>query len=261
MVFAKLAALIILSTLPLSALSHPDLVLQIQALDAQIEAKPADADLLIKRGDLYRRHQEYAAAAMDLAAARKASPNNSILDFYDGLLLLERGDAQTAETHFKKYTDTHPEHSKAWMLRGKTSIELKQAENAAKYFARAIQTTQTPSPDLYRLQILSILAMGESEWNAAVNVTDEGLQHFGFEVSLLGLGVDIALATNQALKAEQYLRTLPDALRRLPQWDTRLSAVNCLTSPDPAASDQCLLKAKEILMAKVTTFMSVNVGY
>jgi tetratricopeptide (TPR) repeat protein len=256
MVFAKLAALVILSTLPTSTYAHPDLVLQIEALDTQIVAKPDDSELLIKRGDLYRRHENYSAAAADFTTARIASPENSLLDFYEGRLKLDSGEAAEAETYFQNYLTTHPQHSKAWMLRGKTNIQLVQPEAAAGFFKQAIKTTKKPSPDLYRSQILSMAAMGESEWNAAIEVVDEGLKHFGMEVSLLGLGVDIALASNQIPKAQQYLATLPDALLALQQWDTRLSATHCLASAGTTVIDHCRQQANKALADKVTAFTS-----
>ena len=72
----KLTALIFLSTLSVTAFAHPDLVLQIEALDIQLESNPTDSESLIKRGDLYRRHEDYNAAATDFAAARKINPEN-----------------------------------------------------------------------------------------------------------------------------------------------------------------------------------------
>lgn len=253
----NLATLIFLSTLPISVIAHPDLVLQIKSLDSQLAANPTDSELLIKRGDLYRRHENYPAAGLDFAAARKVNPDNLLLDFYDGHLLLDSGDATAAELRFKKYLSTHPEHAKAWILLGETSIQLNQPVPAASYFARAINTTQTPSPGLYRQHILSLVSIGEPKWDAASLAVDKGLQHFGFEVTLLGLGIDIALARNQSLKAEQYLKTLPEVLYALPQWDVRIRTTKCLASADPEVSARCLRQARDALTDKVKMFMAV----
>jgi tetratricopeptide (TPR) repeat protein len=255
-VLFNLTVLIFLSTLPVSVFAHPDLMIQIESLDVQLEANPTDTELLIKRGDLYRRHQNYPAAALDFAAARKSSPDNLLLDFYEGRLLYESGDAAAAEVHFKKYLCTHPEHAKAWILRGETSIRLNQPVPASSYFARAINSTQTPSPGLYRQHILSLVSIGESKWDAASLAVDKGLQHFGFEVTLLGLGIDIALARNQSPKAEQYLKTLPESLYALPQWDVRIRTTTCLASADSEVSTRCLRQARDMLTDKVRVFMA-----
>lgn len=252
----RMLALIYLSTLPFSVLAHPDLMLQIESLGVQIEANPGNTELLIKRGDLYRRHEDYPSAARDLAAVRKVSPDNTLLDFYEGHLLFDSGDAAAADVHFKKYLKNYPGHAKAWALRGKANIRLKQAEPAAGYFEQAIHNTASPSPTLYRSLILALVSSGENKWDKASQVVDEGLRHFGLEVSLLGLGIDIALANNQALKAMQYLDSLPDALRALPQWKTRIEATGCVASTKLETSALCQRQARDHLANEVTSFMT-----
>jgi len=252
----RMVALIYLSTLPFSVLSHPDLLLQIEALDVQIEAQPGDTELLIKRGDLYRRHENYPAAAQDFATARKTSPDYELLDFYEGHLSFDIGDSAAAENHLKKYLKNHPDQSKAWALRGKANVRLYQAESAAGYFAQAIQNTQTPSPTLYRSQILSLASSGDSKWDEARMVVDQGLQYFGLEVSLLGLGIDISLAGNQPAMAKQYLDSLPEALRDLPQWGTRIETTNCVASTKPEISTPCQQQARDHLNNEAKTFMA-----
>jgi tetratricopeptide (TPR) repeat protein len=252
----RLTALIFLSTLSVDVFAHPDLMLQIESLDIQLESNPTDTELLLNRGDLYRRHGNYAAAAEDFAKARKVSPDYSLLDFYAGRLLLDSGDAKAAELHFEKHLSVHPEHAKAWSLRGETNIRLNQPELAAGYFANAIFHAQSPSPALYRSQILSLLSVGQTRWEEAGELTDQGLKHFGLEVSLLGLGIDIALASNQPLKAMQYLESLPAALGALSQWQIRLQNTNCLVSTDTQASARCLQQARVHLSNEAIAFMA-----
>jgi len=129
-----LAALIWLSTLPVSGFCHPDLVLQIEVLDAKIQAGEVNAELLIKRGDLYRRHQDYSAAAQDFEAARELSPDNTLIDFYQGRLQLENGHPAAAEHHLAFYLSSNNLHARAWMLRGEANIQLGKPEIAARYF-------------------------------------------------------------------------------------------------------------------------------
>jgi len=252
----KLTVLIVLSTLSVDSFAHPDLILQIESLDVQIKSSPEDTELLIKRGDLYRRHESYPAAAKDFATARKINPDNSLLDFYEGHLLFGSGDFEAAELHFKKYLTNHSEHAKAWGLRGETAIRLKNPEAAAPYFENAITHAQSPSPALYRSQILSLVSIGQTGWEDASQVVDQGLQHFGLEVSLLGLGIDIALADNQPHKAMQYLDTLPEPLLTLKQWQQRQNTSSCLSSADTNVSARCLQQARTHLASEVNTFMA-----
>lgn len=251
-----LLVLIVLAWLPVCAMGHPELELQIEDLSAKIEAGPVNADLLIKRGDLYRRHQDYPAARDDFLAARISGPDNALLDFYEGRLFLDSGDAASARLHFSRYLEIHPEHSNAWVLLGEACIRAGDARRAADYFEQAIKTSETPSPAVYRQQILSLLATGDSSWGAASKVVDKGLDHFGLEVNLLGLGTDIALADNRNSQADRYMQRLPEALQALPQWAQRLKTAECLVSSETDAQAHCLAQARGKLSTQVEKFMN-----
>jgi len=251
-----LAALMLFSALPIAGFCHPDLDLQIEVLDVKIQAGEVNAGLLIKRGDLYRRHKDYPAATRDFEAARQLSPDNSLIDFYEGRLQLERGDPEAAEHHLARYLATQPQHSRAWMLRGEVNILLGRPENAAEYFDKAIQTAKSPSPGLYRLLILARVAIGETAWGAAAEAADIGLVRFGTEVSLLGLGTDIALARNLPWEARRYLALLPDALQNLPQWDERIRSTDCVATSKRHEQAQCLQLARDELANQGQAFLT-----
>ncbi len=105
-----------------SALGHPDLILQIEALDKQIASDPENAELLGKRGDLHRRHQGFEVAADDFRAARAAEPNYALVDFLEAKLMLDVGKPDLAERLLSRYLVTHPEHAfgrlRIWMVNG-----------------------------------------------------------------------------------------------------------------------------------------------
>jgi tetratricopeptide (TPR) repeat protein len=251
-----LAALMLFAMLPVSGICHPDLVAQIEILDARIQAGEFSAELLLRRGDLYRRDEDFSAAARDFEAARVLAPDNSLIDFYQGRLSLESGHPEAAERHLVRYPSSNSKHAKAWMLRGEANIQLGRPERAALYFERAIQTAKTPSPGLYRLLILSRVAIGETAWGAAAEAADTGLARFGLEATLLGLGTDIALARNQPAEARRYLAQLPDALHTMPQWDARTRSTDCLAASSGHEQAQCLQLARDDLANKVQVFLS-----
>jgi tetratricopeptide (TPR) repeat protein len=253
---AALAAWIFLVTLPATAFGHPDLVLQIETLDRKIQAGEANAELLIKRGDLHRRHRDFAAAARDFEAARKLSPGNTLIDFYQGRLQLESGNPGAAERHLALYLSSNGRHARAWMLRGEANIQLGRPEIAADYFDRAIQTANAPSPGLYRQLILSRVAIGETAWGAAANAADTGLARFGTEVTLLGLGIDIALARNQPGEARRYLSLLPGALHSVPEWGERIRNTECISSSPNTERAACLQFSRADLARQAQSFIT-----
>jgi len=220
------------------AWSHPDVLSQIESLDQQLILQPGDADLLIKRGDLYRRHQDFAAAKRDFDAARVIQPDNPLLDFYQGRLLLEMGEWDRSEQMLSRYLAEHPEHAAAWSVRASARLALERYIPAAEDFGQAIRHSKRATPTLYQSQALALVEAGKPAWPQALKIIDRGLELFPQEVSLLGLGTDIALASANPVLAQHYMDQLPPRLLTLPQWQQRLETNQCfehLTGPEQNA--------------------------
>ncbi|MGH8034927.1 MAG: tetratricopeptide repeat protein [Lysobacterales bacterium] len=245
--------LIALAMLAAPAWSHQDLLVQIEGLDIQLQADPANADLLAQRGDLYRRHQDYAAAATDFVAARSAQPDYPLLDFYEGLLLLDTGQPDAAEKSFSRYLLNQPQHAHAWELRAQCWLALGLPEKAAEDYSEAVLHADQPSPALYRDWALALVAAGEDHWSQARKAVDLALRHFPAEISLLALGTDTALAQGLPGEAATYIERLPEAVARLPRWHDRLELINCLEG-DVArdSADECRRNAITLLRDQIS---------
>lgn len=236
-------------------LAHPDLLAQIAILDQRLAADPGNAELLLKRGDLYRRHEDYTSAERDFTAASKANPDEPLLDFYRGRLLFETGDDSSAGVLVDRYLAAHPEHAKAWILMGRIQAMLGEYTRAADSFGQAIEHSQAPSPDIYRLKTWSHAAAGKASWPDALGTVDEGLDRFSTEISLLGAGTDIALAAGDTGRAEQYLSVVPDGLYRLDQWKDRVNLLSCLVAGEPAPNSGCQSQARDRVDQVIKSFI------
>jgi len=230
-----LLVLISLSMLPSTVVGHPDILAQIEELDRQLVEHPGDARLLVKRGDLNRRHQDYEAAQIDFTKARRADPGYPELDFFEGRLLLESGDPQRAVELLGRYLATKPQHANAWLLRGEGWLALGQSDAAADDFVEAIKRSENPSPELFRRLALVLFDSGESRWQDADTVIATGLVSFPSDISLRALGVDIALARHDPNSAANYMKPLPPAVLQLPQWQDRSRKIQSL-----CATTDCL---------------------
>ncbi len=241
-----------LCLLSVSVWAHPDLLAQIEALDARLQQQPEDAELLMRRGDLYRRHEDYAAARRDFAAARQAQPELPLLDFYQGRLALETGEASLASSLLNRYLASQPQHAGAWVLLAEAEWAQQQPVVAAGHYQQAITRSPTPTPALYRQWSLALAAAGPAHWTAAGAAAAQGLERFPADVSLLGLATDIALASGLASQAADLIAQLPGPLRKLQQWQARAQLQNCMAAPQPTgAPDQaCLQQAKERLLTQ-----------
>lgn len=234
------------------ARAHEDLLLQIGQLDIQLESHPLDADLLARRGDLYRQHRDYALAAADFIAARSAQADYPLLDLYEGLLELETGLPDAARQSFSRYLLNQPQHAHAWALRAQSWLALDRPEHAAQDYSQAVLHADQPSPGLYLDWALALVAAGESHWLEARKVVDMALRQFPSDVALLALGTDTALAQGSPVEATGYIDRVPIAAWRLPRWESRVELVRCLESETADGSaGECRQTAVRVLNEQV----------
>jgi Tfp pilus assembly protein PilF len=172
------------------------------------------------------------------------------LAFFRGRLQLDAGQPAAAEQSFSRYLAGHPSQVKALILRAEARLELRQPMAAADDYSHAILLSESPSPELYRNNALSLVAAGEPQWPAARVVTDSGLSRFALEVSLLGLAVDIALAQDDLEGARLYFSRVPEAIRSLPRWASRSKLLAQFAADKPSERAAALNKAREELLAR-----------
>jgi tetratricopeptide (TPR) repeat protein len=206
------------------------------------------------------RHEDYESAARDFESARGVDPNYPLIDFLEAKLMLDTGEPGPAEKMLSRYLSLNPGHGSAWVLRGRAFIMMGKPDEAAKDFTSAIAISQRPSPEVYRLQILSLAARGSDHSVETLSAVNIGLERFPYEVSLLGLGVDIALSENQVEIARGYLEGLPEKLYSLPQWEIRAAAVECLAAEESIERSKCLGEAKLRLEHQIQQFMGQDDG-
>lgn len=254
-VFARLACLSLLMVQAgwQLAWAHPDLLLQIEELSRQLQAEPYRADLLGRRGDLYRRHGDFTSAAADLARARLAQPGYPALDYFEALLLLDTEQPGAAAQILDRYLANQPEDASGWVLRARARLALDHPDRAARDFAEAIRRAEAPPPALYRDWAIALAAAGESQWTAAGDAINQGLEQFPRDPALLALGIDLALAGNQPTEAENYFGRLPEKVNQLPQWQFRLELLHCLQGKSkPGCKPSCLQSAKSAMQHQGT---------
>ena len=210
-----------------TAAAHPDLLQQIERLDAEIARAPGDASLLLQRGDLHRRHGDFAAAEADFAAARALQPDLPQQDFAEGRLLLEAGLPAAADQYFSRFLEAHPQHASAWNLRGHARLAQGQPGLAAQDYARAIEFSDAPGPVLFQQLGAALVLAGTARWQDARQALAEGLSRTPQDVALLGLAIDIELALGEVGAADAAIKQLPAGLQRLPQWQRRMELAAC----------------------------------
>lgn len=214
---------------------HPDLELQIEEITQQILQTPASADLYLKRGDLLRRHREWARSQQDFEHVRVLEPDQPQLDWYEGRLAVDAGRWVEGDQLLSRFLERNPKHSSAYHNRAWARWQLGKPKAAAQDYASAITFSERPGPTLYRSLVIAQFASGESLRVQAKITVDTGLRRFPGEASLLGLGVDLALVDAEVERAASYLNTISPGLSKLPQWTFRQAVLACIQGQDESS--------------------------
>jgi len=218
-----------------AAIAHPDLLLQIERLDREISVNPGNPELWLQRGDLYRRHGDWARSERDFLEARRLAPGQPDLPWFYGRMLVEAGRPGEGEVLLTRYLELHPSEAGAFRTRAVARNAQGRHAEAADDFRRAIEAAPAAGPSLYRDWALALLASGPEQGSAAAAVLRTGEERFPMEMSLRGLHVDVLLSRGDAEGAASLLQVLPTGVSALPQWEFRSALEDCLMGNGPAA--------------------------
>jgi tetratricopeptide (TPR) repeat protein len=155
------------------AQAHPEIDEGLQRLNAAIAARPADADLLIERGELYARHEDWVSAEANYLRAAELAPAHPRLPIARGALELAAGRPRDATRLMDEFLSTQPRNVEALVIRARARALLSDRAGAAADYTAALATSSQPYPELY-LERAAVL-----EPAAAVRSLDEGMARLG----------------------------------------------------------------------------------
>ncbi|HJQ98693.1 MAG TPA: metallophosphoesterase [Candidatus Polarisedimenticolaceae bacterium] len=110
---------VVLSVVPLLAHAHADLQIQIDEATRRIDAAPRDARGWLHRAELYRIHEDWAAAERDYAQAARLDPKLDVVDLCRGRMLTEMGTPARALPYLDRFVKAHPRHVEALAARAR----------------------------------------------------------------------------------------------------------------------------------------------
>jgi tetratricopeptide (TPR) repeat protein len=238
MVLKNLRSWVLLLTLCFSSLvlSHADLEIQIERLSVELLQEPRNTELLLKRGDLYRRHADWSASEQDFKTLRSISADHPLVDLVEGRLLLDSGKLEEGRVMLSRFIESSPGRADAYLSRAATHWGLNLPLEAAKDFQAAINLSERPSPGLYRALIISLVNAGPEQSESAMTAVTASLNRHSREITLLGLAVDLVLSQGDVKLALSYLTRVPERVNELPQWQFRRSLWACLNQDDEEAT-------------------------
>ncbi len=198
------------------AFGHADLLALIDIVTKQIEADQKNANLYLRRGELYRAHADWKLAEGDYDRVAQLDPKLNTVDFCRGRLCFESGENGRARALLDKFLAGQPDHVEALLTRARLFVKLGEPKAAAADFTRAITHTAEPMPEhfLERAQ-----AQGEyGEIEAALRGLDEGLKRFGPLVGIQLYAIELECTRKHFDEALGRLETISTRAERKERW-------------------------------------------
>ncbi len=206
---------------------HPDLQLQIDEISKQLALDPDNVELLLSRGDLQRRHENWDLARVDFNRVRELQPGNETVDWYEGRLEVQAGQAVVGVRYLDRFLGANPDHLIALQNRASGYLSLNQPLLAANDYQSVILNSERPAPSLYRANAVALIRAGADHFPAAMEVVLQGLSNFPAEVTLTAIATDLSLAQSDMGTAKRLINELPAPVLNLPQWQTRNALLEC----------------------------------
>ena len=200
------------------AAAHEEILVQIAKIDERLAQGESSADLYLKRGELYRLHEEFARAFADYDQAESIDPQVEGLALERAAAFLETAEPAKALPILDKVLQGTPQHAPALTLRARGKAALGFPAEAAADLTKAIAATAEPRPDQYVERAQIQLSLPEGGPEAALAGLEEGIAHFGaagltLHEFALQIELDLGRQDAAAARAAKIVASQPANLR------------------------------------------------
>ena len=176
---------------------------QIVAITAALEKKPGDSELLLLRAGLYRRHQDWEAAVLDIAAAEKVGASAGLLARARTEVAASRLDWDAAARELPVLARALPENAEAWRLAAAVHTARGQHADSIVAWRAVIKNARPLRPeDILSLARAQHAASADDD---AIATLDAGAQRLG----------EISVFLEEAAHIEEARQRWDAALARL----------------------------------------------
>jgi tetratricopeptide (TPR) repeat protein len=172
--------------------AHGDDQALIDALTEQL-AKAPEADLYIRRGELFRHQQQWEKADADFASAARLDPALTLVDFFRARTQLEAGAPEKALPLVDRYLVGAPDEPEGRFLRGDVLAALGRHDAGAQEYREGIQRAPSPRPEHYLRRARFLAAAPAAEAARVIDALDEGLRRLGPVIALVDYAISIEL--------------------------------------------------------------------
>lgn len=235
-------ALLTAALITSSVLAHGAIHEQIRAVTETIRRDPKNAELYLKRGELYRNHSEWKAAAADYDRAQKLNPKLSDVRLARGKMLFESKRFAPAKVELDRFLTLSPKNADGFMTRARLHHSLRRYPEAVKDYTRAINLSPAPGPEHYLARARAQAAMGGAQIDRALEGLDQGMRRFGPIVSLETYAIDLELQRGSHDAALKRLDAIIAQAERKETWQARRGDI-LVRAGRPAEAKEAYLSA------------------
>jgi len=209
----RLLVVLLVVSMPLFA--HEGLHEQIAEMTRRIEADPSNAALFLKRGELYRLHEQFELAARDYDRAAALDPQLHAVDLGRGLLWTASGRTADAIDALQRYVAAKPNDAAGHIALARALVSAGRAAEGAMEYTAALRGVQDPDIAIERAKAL--FAAGRTD--EALRGIDDMLERLGPVVTLQLAAIDIAV---QRGDVDGALRRIDAAMAATPRKESWL---------------------------------------
>jgi tetratricopeptide (TPR) repeat protein len=199
----------------LPAAGHGDLHEQIEQVTRRIATGPTAA-LHLRRGELYREHEEYEKALADYRTASELDPSLAEVELGRGKALLAAGRPGDARLALDRFLAAKPGHAAGLEVRGRALAAAGRTREAIADFDQALARAEEPVPETFIERSMLQRAAGDSR--AALEGLDEGIRRLGPILTLQSAAIEIELAEQRHDAALARVALLAGAAERKEGW-------------------------------------------
>lgn len=222
----RLIALAALGFLSIAAMptvahaAHDDLHQQIAAVSEELRLSPGTESLLIRRGDLYRRHEEWDLAFEDLAAVRDLRGTRAFA-LTRARLFRDRGFLAAAQVVVETHLEANPRDGIVRVMKAELLGQRDRFAESLVEYDRAVATLLFIEPDVYlaRARVAATCTeLGDEALPRALRGLDEGLAKLGMLPALQLLAIEFELRLGAHERALTRLDDLAARGGRQESW-------------------------------------------
>lgn len=165
---------------PLMLFAHDDLNFQIDRLSKRIEANPQNANLYLKRGDLFFQQEQWIKSIRDFEKSIRIENLNNETQVKIALAWYELGQLDFAMEYINRALENNHNHAHALWTKGKLLYKKGDWEKSQTLLKKAIDLNAKKLPDQF-LELVDLLENNESIYSLenAITILDEGIEHLG----------------------------------------------------------------------------------